>query len=73
MFLLKAAYIECRTAGRKQIEIDDLFRASRSSGFTSNALDVEELQLQMINQGSKQVRLNLFARLICLPNTSRMW
>jgi len=31
MFLLKAAYIECRTAGRKQIEVDDLFRAYRSS------------------------------------------
>lgn len=59
MFLLKAAYIECRTAGRKQIEVDDLFRAYRSSGYTSNARDVEELQLQMINQGSKRARLDL--------------
>lgn len=59
MLLLKAAYIECRTAGRKQIEVDDLFRAYRSSGYTSNARDVEELQLQMINQGSKRARLDL--------------
>lgn len=59
MLLLKAAYIECRTAGRKQIEVDDLFRAYRSSAYTSNARDVEELQLQMINQGSKRARLDL--------------
>lgn len=59
MLLLKAAYIECRTAGRKQIEVPDLIRAYRSSGYTSNARDVEELQLQLINQGSKRARLDL--------------
>lgn len=59
MLLLKAAYIECRTAGRKQIEVDDLSRAYRSSAYTSNACDVEELQLQMINQGSRRARLDL--------------
>lgn len=59
MLLLKAAYIECRTTGRNQIEVDDLIRAYRSSGYTSNARDVEDLQLQMINQGSKRARLDL--------------
>ncbi len=59
MLLLKAAYIECRTAGRKQIEVEDLFKAYRSSAYTSNALDVEDLQLLLINKGSKRVRLDL--------------
>ncbi len=59
MLLLKAAYIECRTAGRKQIEVEDLFKAYRSSAYTSNALDVEDLQLLLINNGSKRVRLDL--------------
>lgn len=57
--LLKLAYIECRAAGRTRIEIEDLHTAYRSSGYTSSATDVEELQLQSINKGARKPRLDL--------------
>lgn len=50
--LLKLAYIECRTAGRKRIELDDLTKAYRSSSYSSNARDVEALQLDTVRAGS---------------------
>lgn len=50
--MLKLAYIECRTAGRDRIELEDLHKAYRSSAYTSNAREVEELQLHIINKGS---------------------
>ena len=57
--LLKLAYIECRNAGRERIELEDLHKAYRSSGYTSNAREVEELQLQIINKGSSGAHLDL--------------
>jgi len=57
--LLKQAYIECRAAGRKQIDLDDLHSAYRSSAYTSNAREVEELQLQAIKIGSYGGQLDL--------------
>lgn len=57
--LLKLAYIECRTAGRNRIELEDLHKAYRSSGYTSNAQEVEELQLQIIDRGSSRSHLDL--------------
>lgn len=57
--LLKLAYIECRTAGRNRIELEDLHKAYRSSGYTSNAQEVEELQLQVIDRGSSRSHLDL--------------
>lgn len=57
--LLKLAYIECRTAGRNRIELEDLHKAYRSSGYTSNAQEVEELQLQVIYRGSSRSHLDL--------------
>ncbi len=56
--LLKLAYIECRSAGRSRIEVDDLHTAYRSSAYTSNARDVEDLQLEAISRGSSK-RLDL--------------
>lgn len=56
--LLKLAYIECRAAGRHRIEVDDLHTAYRSSAYTSNARDVEDLQLETISRGSSK-RLDL--------------
>ncbi|PQA97341.1 hypothetical protein B0A76_25055 [Pseudomonas fluorescens] len=56
--LLKLAYIECRAAGRSRIEVDDLHTAYRSSAYTSNARDVEDLQLEAISRGSSK-RLDL--------------
>ncbi|POA57767.1 MULTISPECIES: AAA family ATPase [unclassified Pseudomonas] len=56
--LLKLAYIECRATGRNRIEIEDLNKAYRSSAYTSNARDVEDLQLEAINKGSGK-RLDL--------------
>ncbi|WP_010222744.1 transposase [Pseudomonas donghuensis] len=57
--LLKLAYIECRAAGRTRIEVEDLHKAYRSSAYTSNAMEVEELQLQAINNGSRGAHLDL--------------
>jgi hypothetical protein len=57
--LLKLAYIECRAAGRNRIEIEDLHKAYRSSAYTSNAREVEELQLQVINKGTSGTHLDL--------------
>ncbi|AVX92151.1 transposase [Pseudomonas koreensis] len=57
--LLKLAYIECRVAGRTRIEIEDLHAAYRSSAYTSNATDVEALQLQSINKGGRKARMDL--------------
>lgn len=56
--LLKLAYLECRAAGRNRIELADLHKAYRSSAYTSNAMDVEDLQLEAINKGSSK-RLDL--------------
>lgn len=56
--LLKLAYIECRAAGKVRIELEDLQRAFRSSAYTSNARDVADLQLEVINKGSSK-RLDL--------------
>ncbi|AIN61063.1 AAA family ATPase [Pseudomonas soli] len=58
--VLKQAYIESRAAGRKQIELDDIHRAYRSSAYTSNAMEVEELQLQTIQKGSSGAHLDLW-------------
>lgn len=58
--LLKQAYIESRAADRKQIELDDIHRAYRSSAYTSNAMEVEELQLQTIKKGSSGAHLDLW-------------
>lgn len=57
--MLKLAYIECRAAGRSRIEIEDLHKAYRSSAYTSNAKEVEELQLQTIYNGSRGAHLDL--------------
>lgn len=57
--LLKLAYIECRAAGRNRIEVEDLHKAYRSSAYTSNARDVEDLQLEAINKGSSRTSLDL--------------
>lgn len=57
--LLKIAYIECRAAGRNRIEVEDLHTAYRSSAYTSNAMEVEELQLQTIHNGSRKAHLDL--------------
>lgn len=56
--LLKLAYLECRAASRNRIELADLHKAYRSSAYTSNAMDVEDLQLEAINKGSSK-RLDL--------------
>jgi len=56
--LIKLAYIECRAAGRSRIELEDLHKAYRSSTYTSNAKDVEDLQLEAISKGSSK-RLDL--------------
>lgn len=50
--LIKLAYIECRAAERSRIEVEDLHKAYKSSAYTSNARDVEDLQLQIINKGT---------------------
>lgn len=56
--LIKLAYIECRAAGRSRIEVEDLQTAYQSSKYTSNARDVEDLQLEAISRGSRK-RLDL--------------
>jgi hypothetical protein len=57
--LLKLAYLECRSAGRDRIELEDLHKVYRSSAYTSNAREVEELQLQIINKGSSGTHQDL--------------
>lgn len=57
--LLKLAYLECRAVGRKQIELDDLLQAYRSSAYTSSAREVEELNLQVIKYGSSKAHKDL--------------
>jgi hypothetical protein len=57
--LLKQAYIECRSDRRHWIELRDLSRAYRSAAYTSNASEVEELQLQALGGRRSKLRLDL--------------
>lgn len=57
--LLKIAYIECRAGNRNRIEVEDLHTAYRSSAYTSNAREVEELQLQTIHNVARKGHLDL--------------
>lgn len=57
--LLKQAYIECRSDRRHWIELRDLSRAYRSAAYTSNASEVEELQIQALGGRRSKRRLDL--------------
>ncbi|KPU62188.1 hypothetical protein AN403_6235 [Pseudomonas fluorescens] len=57
--LLKLAYIECRSDGRVVVKLLDISRAYRSSAYSSNSSDVEELQLQAIHSRKTGSRLDL--------------
>lgn len=57
--LLKLAYIECRNAGREYVILSDISRAYRSSGYSSNSKEVEELQLQALQRRSTGSHLDL--------------
>lgn len=46
--LIKLAYIEARGAGRECLTLSDISRAYRSSAYSANKEDVEELQLQAL-------------------------
>lgn len=47
--LLKLAYIECRNAGQESVRLADIIRAYRSSAYSSNSKEVEELNLLAAN------------------------
>lgn len=57
--LLKLAYIECRLAGRRTLDIVDITRAYRSAAYTISADEVETLQAISIKNFSKTKRLDL--------------
>lgn len=57
--LLKLAYIECRNGGREYVTLSDISRAYRSSAYSSNSRDVEELQLQALQGRSTSSHLDL--------------
>jgi hypothetical protein len=57
--LLKLAYIECRSAGRKSINLADVSKAFRSSAYSSNSRDVQQLQLQSLQPCSPGTHLDL--------------
>lgn len=57
--LLKQAYIESRKDQRHHVELSDLARAYRSTSYTSNASEVEELQLQALRSRKSTSRLDL--------------
>ena len=57
--LLKQAYIESRSDGRHWVELRDLSRAYRSAAYTSNASEVEELQILALGNRQSKLRLDL--------------
>nr|WP_256672547.1 transposase [Pseudomonas sp. C1C7] len=57
--LLKLAYVECRKAGRESVTLADISRAYRSSAYSSNSKEVEELQLLAIQPRTTSVRTDL--------------
>lgn len=57
--LLKLAYIECRSAGRKSINLADVSKAFRSSAYSSNSRDVQQLQLQSLQPRNPGTHLDL--------------
>ncbi|VVN98439.1 transposase [Pseudomonas fluorescens] len=57
--LLKLAYIECRNAGREYVILCDISRAYRSSGYSSNSKEVEELHFQALQPRSTGRHLDL--------------
>lgn len=56
---IQLAYIECRNAGRESVELSDISRAYRSSAYSSNSKEVEELQLQALNNRTSGIPLDL--------------
>jgi hypothetical protein len=57
--LLKLAYIECRSAGRRAVDMVDLTRAYRSAAYTVSADEVETLGAIAIKNYSKNKNLDL--------------
>lgn len=57
--LLKQAYIESRKDQRHHVELSDLARAYRSTSYTSNASEVEELQLHALRNRKSTSRVDL--------------
>lgn len=57
--VLKLAYVECRKAGRESVTLADVSQAYRSSAYSSNSKEVEELQLQAIHSRTTGTRLDL--------------
>ncbi|MHC8408747.1 AAA family ATPase [Pseudomonas sp. Hz4] len=59
VLLLKLAYVECRSAGRRYVNLSDVTRAYRSAAYTASAGEVEELQRQALSNRKKQKRIDL--------------
>ena len=57
--LLKLAFIECRNAGRESVKLADINRAYRSSAYSSNSKEVEELYLQALHPRTTGTHLDL--------------
>lgn len=57
--LIRIAYLESRAVGHKSVEMSDIFRAYRSTEYSANRTDVEELQRQAIDNRITGSRVDL--------------
>lgn len=57
--LIKLAYVEARTKGRRKIELEDVHCAYLSTSYSTNRVDVEELNRQVIQKRRQGPRTDL--------------